>query len=54
MKKRIYVKSALIGLMIILLSSANIFAQDENVVTGKVFPAGYANTHEGCNGSNSG
>jgi phosphate-selective porin OprO/OprP len=40
MKKRFYIKNALLGLIILFLNSSNIFAQEENMVTGKVFPAG--------------
>ncbi|MEE4259337.1 MAG: porin [Bacteroidales bacterium] len=40
MKKSMNMKNVLIGLVIMLLSSASIFAQEENVITGKVFPAG--------------
>ena len=35
-----YNKMSLLGLMVLFLFSANVFAQDENIVSGRVFPAG--------------
>ena len=40
MKKSNYSKLTFLGLMILFLMSGNIYAQEENVVTGRVFPAG--------------
>ena len=40
MKKSNYSKLTLLGLMVFFLFSGNIHAQEENVITGKVFPAG--------------
>ena len=40
MKKSNYGKLTLLGLIILILFSGHIFAQDENAVTGRVFPAG--------------
>ncbi len=40
MKKSNYRKFALLGMIMLFLISGNIFAQEENVITGKVFPAG--------------
>lgn len=40
MKKSKYNKLSLLGLIIMLLFSGNVYSQDENVVTGKVFPTG--------------
>lgn len=40
MKKSNYSRCALLGMVIILLISSNIFAQVESIVTGKVFPIG--------------
>ena len=38
--KSMYKKMSLLGLMVLFLMSANVFAQDKNIVTGRVFPAG--------------
>ncbi|MBC8320338.1 MAG: hypothetical protein H8E34_06430 [Bacteroidetes bacterium] len=40
MKKSNYSKLSLLGIMLLLLISGNAYSQVENVVTGKVFPAG--------------
>ena len=40
MKKSNYSKLSLLGLMLLFLVSGNVYSQVENVVTGKVFPAG--------------
>lgn len=40
MKNKRHQKNLLLGLIFMLLISANVFAQDENIVTGRVFPAG--------------
>jgi phosphate-selective porin OprO/OprP len=40
MKRPTHRKLPLLGLMILFLLSANVYSQDENIVTGKVFPAG--------------
>jgi len=40
MKKSNYSKLTLLGLMVFFLFSGNIYAQEENVVTGRVFPIG--------------
>jgi len=42
MKKSTTQKFSLLGLVFMLLLSANVFAQEENVITGRVFPAGMA------------
>lgn len=40
MKKSTHQKFSLLGLVFMLLLSANVFAQEETIVTGRVFPAG--------------
>jgi len=40
MKKSNYSKLSLLGLIMLFLFSGNIFSQEENIVTGKVYPAG--------------
>ena len=40
MKKNIYGKFMLLGMILIFLFSGNVYSQEENIVTGKVFPAG--------------
>ena len=40
MKKSNYGKLTLLGLIMLILFSGNVYSQDENVVTGRVFPAG--------------
>jgi phosphate-selective porin OprO/OprP len=35
-----YKKMSLLGLMVLFLFSANVFAQEENIVSGRIFPAG--------------
>ncbi|RLD23908.1 MAG: hypothetical protein DRI54_06765 [Bacteroidetes bacterium] len=40
MKKSTIQKISLLGLIFMLLLSANVFAQEENLITGRVFPAG--------------
>lgn len=40
MKKSNYSKLSLLGLIMLFLFSGNVYSQEENVVTGKVFPAG--------------
>ena len=40
MKKINYSRLTLLGLIVFILTSGSIFAQDENVVTGRVFPIG--------------
>lgn len=42
MKKSTTLKISLLGLVFMLLLSANVFAQEENTITGRVFPAGMA------------
>lgn len=49
MKKSNYRKLTLLGTLILLLISGNIFAQDDNVVTGRVFPAGMQTPMMGVN-----
>jgi len=40
MKKSNYSKITFLGIIMLILFSGNIFAQDDNLVTGRVFPAG--------------
>ncbi len=40
MKKSNYSKLSLLGIIMLFLFSGNVYSQEENVVTGKVFPAG--------------
>lgn len=40
MKKSNYSKLSLLGTIMLLLFSVNVYSQGDNVVTGKVFPAG--------------